>query len=94
MDTKITADLLARCIIRAEKISSGGIWNSHFDWYWYTRGKCLEIARANSIKWPSVLSLCKYYERNGLLDSYMQVTEVLWTEVAHPDIIISEVMKT
>ncbi len=82
---------LAACIKRASRLARGDE-SPKSDVYWHTREKCFELANEMKIRWPLVLhevvnSMYSISDRE--LD---RLSEIFWSQVAHPDIIITDVI--
>jgi len=94
------AQSLAFCMVRAYHISpkSKDGWPTHDnEIYWYTRESALKIARNLSIPWTKIMkeytNTCALtYDK--LSKDQIQESEAFWPDVAHPDLIIGEVMES
>ncbi len=93
----IDAKQLASAIVRAE-IESNEPITSENEIYWYTREKCLELAVANKIPFSKVISLVEYHDSFELKTNKLKhellvvITNDIWDQVCHPDIICKYVL--
>jgi hypothetical protein len=83
---------LACCILRAEN-ASGAPVDTRNGIYWHTREACLPIARKHGIPWTDVLR-----EAEGTWHLSRSVirkrSSPFWVDVAHPGLIVREVMES
>lgn len=95
---------LACCIVRALQISTSPKTKSnklyfHYtptrdnDVYWHTREACAEVAKAFEIKWVEILSTVNQINSNPLpWSEIVERSRMFWWKVAHPVILVEEVM--
>ena len=96
------AQAIACCIQRARSISpknnDQGWPSSDNEIYWYTREKAVVVARELGIKWPWVLkqlsNISALTFMNELDPEFIQKSEIFWDELAHPDLIVGEIMES
>lgn len=83
---------LGFCLIRARIMSRMDILRSDNDIYWHTRERCSTMARERGVAWPAVL---RAEQRNVASDSVVRrESEPFWPDVAHPDLLVREVMES
>jgi hypothetical protein len=95
------AEAIACCIERARCISpksKNGWPTPDNEIYWYTREKASVLARELGIKWPMILKeintvYCLTF-REEMDSEFILKSELFWIKLAHPDIIIEEVMES
>lgn len=98
LDTlSIDVDTLAKCVLRAQAIAGGK--DTFNEIYWHTREKSVEIMMFNGLPIGRLINRVESLEHWILvfkvenLEFGNKETEPYWSDVAHPTLLIQEVME-
>lgn len=84
---------LACCLERARAMA-GGREGPESEVYWHTRESLPPIARSHGIPWQDVLRSHRDHVPHLLREQVEDLSEPVWPDVAHPDVLASEVMES
>lgn len=94
-DLEFIAYKIAACMRKAEdesrKFGNYDKWDPQNEVYWHTREKAFDFSGQLHIKWPKVLDAYKRLSNS----SYSEfLDDTFWVDMAHPNILIKEVMNS